>query len=218
MKLMSSAILSTALKQNPRSSTGMNHAGDGDTVQRSALLREERELVLRSIQHDQQAFGQLYDRFVDKIYKYIYYRVNSKTEAEDLTAHVFLKSWEAIGRYHWTDRPFGAWLYRIAHNVVVDYFRTHRDIASLDDATATEHIGSDFEDVIEHQMTADSLRIALSRLTHDQQEVIILKFLEGYNTTEIAEILGKQEGAVRTLQHRALTRLTAMFSQQPDQF
>ncbi len=212
---MSSAMFSTAIKQTASPSNPVNRANQADTTQRSAQVSEERELVLRSIRHDQQAFGQLYDRFVDKIYKYIYYRVNSKTEAEDLTAHVFLKSWEAIGNYRWTDRPFGAWLYRIAHNVVVDYFRTHRDIASLDDATATEHIGSDFEDVIEHQMTADTLRIALSRLTHDQQEVIILKFLEGHNTAEIAEILGKQEGAVRTLQHRALTRLMAMFSQQP---
>ncbi len=186
--------------------------------QRSPLVNEERDLVLRSIKRDQDAFGQLYDRFVDKIYKYIYYRVNSKTEAEDLTAHVFLKAWEAIGNYQWTDRPFGAWLYRIAHNIVVDHFRTHRDTASLDDPLATEQIGSDFEDVVEQQLNADTLKAALSRLTHDQQEVIILKFLEGYSTAEIAAILGKQEGAVRTLQHRALTRLTAMFAERPDEF
>ncbi len=186
--------------------------------QRSPLVNEERDLVLRSIKRDQEAFGQLYDRFVDKIYKYIYYRVNSKTEAEDLTAHVFLKAWEAIGNYQWTDRPFGAWLYRIAHNIVVDHFRTHRDTASLDDPLATEQIGSDFEDVVEQQLNADTLKAALSRLTHDQQEVIILKFLEGYSTAEIGAILGKQEGAVRTLQHRALTRLTAMFAERPDEF
>ncbi len=215
---MSSIVAPTATKHSERQTAEFNTHNERDSSKRSPLANAERELVLRSIRHDQQAFGQLYDRFVDKIYKYIYYRVNSRTEAEDLTAHVFLKSWEAIGHYQWTDRPFGAWLYRIAHNVVVDYFRTHRDIASLDDPSAPEHIGSDFQDVIDHQMTADTLRIALSRLTHDQQEVIILKFLEGYSTAEIAEILDKQEGAVRTLQHRALTRLTTMFTQHQDEF
>ncbi len=209
---------STATKPSVRPTTESNTQSERDKVRRSPQATEERELVLRSIRHDQQAFGQLYDRFVDKIFKYIYYRVNSRTEAEDLTAHVFLKSWEAIGNYQWTDRPFGAWLYRIAHNVVVDYFRTHRDVASLDDPSATEHVGSDFQDVIDHQITADTLRIGLSRLTHDQQEVIVLKFLEGYSTGEIAEILGKQEGAVRTLQHRALTRLAAIFTLRTDEF
>ncbi len=215
---MNTTMPSTATNSPAALPAQLTNENQRDNGQRPSQMNEERELVLRSIRRDQQAFAQLYDRFVDKIFKYIYYRVNSKTEAEDLTAHVFLKAWEAIGNYRWTDRPFGAWLYRIAHNIVVDHFRIHRETTSLDDVISTEHIGTNFEDVVEQRLTADRLRSGLSRLTHDQQQVIILKFLEGYSTAEIAAILGKQEGAVRTLQHRALLRLTTILSQHAEEF
>lgn len=171
----------------------------------------EKALVQRAIKRDRVAFTQLYDRFVDKIYKYIYYKVGSKTDAEDLTGQVFLKAWEAIGRYRWTERPFAAWLYRIAHNLVVDHFRTRKDSSSLDEIVGLEHPGTDLDEIIQNHLTADVLRHALKRLTHDQQQVIILRFLEGYNTAEVAAMMGKQPGAVRTLQHRALAGLNLTF-------
>ncbi len=171
----------------------------------------EKALVERAIKHDRVAFAQLYDRFVDKIYKYIYYKVGNKTDAEDLTGQVFLKAWEAIGHYRWTERPFAAWLYRIAHNLVVDHFRTRKDSTPLDDILSLEHPGTDLDEIIQHHLTADVLRHALRRLTRDQQQVIILRFLEGYNTAEVAEMMGKQPGAVRTLQHRALAGLNLVF-------
>ncbi len=176
-------------------------------------VEKEKVLVQRAIKRDHVAFAQLYDRFVDKIYRYIYYKVGSKTEAEDLTGQVFLKAWEAIGHYQWTERPFAAWLYRIAHNLIVDYFRTKRDASSLDDITSLEHPGSDLDEIIGHHLTAEVLRQALKRLTPDQQQVIVLRFLEGYNTAEVAQIMGKQPGAVRTLQHRALAGLNHIFRQ-----
>ncbi len=180
------------------------------------VAEREKTLVQRAIKHDHEAFAQLYDRFVDKIYKYIYYKIGSKTEAEDLTGQVFLKAWEAIGHYQWTERPFAAWLYRIAHNLIVDYFRTKRDASSLDDITSLEHPGTDLDEIVDHHLTTESLRHALKRLTKDQQQVIILRFLEGYNTAEVAQIMGKQPGAIRTLQHRALAGLNGIFRTSPE--
>jgi RNA polymerase sigma-70 factor (ECF subfamily) len=171
----------------------------------------ERELVLQATKRNRAAFAQLYDRYVTKIFRYIYYKVGSQGEAEDLTGQVFLKAWEAIGRYQCTERPFAAWLYRIAHNLIVDYFRTKRDTSSLDELAVVDLPGSDLDDIVDRHLTADTLRHALRNLTHDQQQVIILRFLEGYNTTEVAQILGKQPGAVRTLQHRALAGLNRLF-------
>jgi RNA polymerase sigma-70 factor, ECF subfamily len=176
-----------------------------------SVANRERELVMQATKRDHSAFSQLYDRYVDKIYRYIYYKVGNHTEAEDLTGQVFLKAWEAIGHYQCTERPFAAWLYRIAHNLIVDHFRTRRDASSLDEITSLAEPGSDLDDIVDHHLTAETLRHALRRLTHDQQQVIILRFLEGYNTTEVAQIMGKQPGAVRTLQHRALAGLNGVF-------
>ncbi len=177
-----------------------------------ANVNEERALVQRAIRHDREAFAQLYDRFVDKIFRYIYYKVGTRAEAEDLTAQVFMKAWEAIGHYKWMDRPFAAWLYRIAHNIVVDYFRTRRDVSSLDEMPfIEEENAATLEELTQRHMTADVLRRAITRLTQDQQRVIILRFLEGYSTEQVAQILDKQPGAVRTLQHRALAGLSNIF-------
>ncbi|MBI4788438.1 MAG: sigma-70 family RNA polymerase sigma factor [Chloroflexi bacterium] len=174
-------------------------------------VERERELVFQATKHNHAAFGQLYDRYIDKIYRYIYYKVGNQTEAEDLSGQVFLKAWEAIGHYQCTGRPFAAWLYRIAHNLVVDYFRTKRDAASLEEITTLIEPNSDLDDIVEQHLTSETLRHALRRLTRDQQQVIVLRFLEGYNTTEVAQIMGKQPGAIRTLQHRALAGLNGVF-------
>ncbi len=211
---MSSMSLYVGTQGRTSDSTRRGNARAASTGERVA--DREKQLVQRAIKHDHEAFAQLYDRFVDKIYKYIYYKVGSKTEAEDLTGQVFLKAWEAIGKYQWTERPFAAWLYRIAHNLIVDYFRTKRDAASLDDIAAGEHPGADLEDIVDARLTADTLKAALKHLTHDQQQVIVLRFLQGYNTSEVAEIMGKQPGAVRTLQHRALAGLNVVFRQGTD--
>ncbi len=181
-------------------------------VLRRVDIDQERLLVQRAIRRDREAFAQLYDRFVDKIFRYVYYKVGTRAEAEDLTAQVFMKAWEAIGHYRWMDRPFAAWLYRIAHNSVVDYFRTHREVSSLDEMPFIEQENAaTLEELTQQHMTADVLRRAIRRLTQDQQRVILLRFIEGYSTEQVAQILNKQPGAVRTLQHRALAGLSNVF-------
>jgi len=179
-------------------------------------MLSEKELALRAKRHDPEAFAALYDKYVNKIYHYIYYKVGSVAEAEDLTAQVFLRAWEAIGSYEWRDHPFSAWLFRIARNLVVDYHRARREMVPLDEP---EHRVPSWavseapppDDVLQDYLTIEKLRKALSRLTQEQQEVIILRFLEGYSTAEVAAIMGKREGAIRGLQFRGLSALREIF-------
>lgn len=163
----------------------------------------ERDLVARAKKHDQIAFAQLYDHYVNKIYRYIYFKVGRQAEAEDLTAQVFLKAWEAVSEYIWTDRPFAAWLYRIAHNLVVDHFRALHAPFPLDDYHHLEEPGAGPHEIAEQHISSEALQHMLRALTPDQHQVLLLRFVEGYNTAETARIMGKTEGAVRTLQHRA---------------
>ena len=168
---------------------------------------EERALVQRATSHDSHAFAQLYDRYVARIYKYIYYRTGASTSVEDLTAQVFLKAWESIDHYRWTERPFAAWLFRIAHNLIVDHYRQQRPAVSIDDLALQDGGAPGLDDLAHSHLNHDLLRRAIVQLTADQQQVIILKFLEGYSVEQIAGILGKDERAIRSLQHRALAAL-----------
>ncbi|MBI5032790.1 MAG: sigma-70 family RNA polymerase sigma factor [Chloroflexi bacterium] len=168
---------------------------------------EERALVQRATTHDPHAFAQLYDRYVARIYKYIYYRTGASMSVEDLTAQVFLKAWESIASYRWTERPFAAWLFRIAHNLIVDHYRQHREFVSIDDLTLPNGDAPGLDDLAHSHLNEDLLRQAIAKLTDDQQQVIILKFLEGYEVEQIADLLGKDERAIRSLQHRALATL-----------
>lgn len=175
-------------------------------------MEREKELALRASRYDAEAFAQLYDLCVDKIYKYIYYKVGNVAEAEDLTAQAFLKAWEAIGDYEWREVPFSAWLFRIAHNLVVDYHRARREVVSIEQpeerpplAIEGEEVGP--EQALQEILMARRLREAIAQLTEEQQQVIILRFLEGYSTAEVALIMGKKPGAIRGLQFRGLSAL-----------
>ncbi len=166
----------------------------------------EKLLAIRAAKRDEQAFAKLYDLYVDKIYKYIYYKSGRTDEAEDLTAQVFLKAWEAIENYKWEGYPFSTWLYRIAHNQMIDYYRTHRETFPLDTARAKESTIDPLE-AAERTFTSSQIQSALMHLTHDQQRVVVLRFLEGYSTSEVAAIMDKDPDAIRALQHRALRAL-----------
>ncbi len=172
----------------------------------------EKLLAERAAKRDEKAFAKLYDLYVDKIYKYIYYKSGRTDEAEDLTAQVFLKAWEAIENYKWEGYPFSTWLYRIAHNQMIDYYRTHRETFPLDTARAKESTIDPLE-AAERTFTSGQIRNALQHLTHDQQRVVVLRFLEGYSTSEVASIMDKDPDAIRALQHRALRALQPWMSE-----
>src|SRR5437016_2363113 len=176
-------------------------------IRRGIMIRNEAELVERASQHDQAAFADLYNTYVEKIYKYVYYKVGNAADAEDLCEQVFLKAWEAIGRFKWCGYPFSSWLYKLAHNLVVDHYRTKRDPMPLNDLLYTPLEPADPENALHATVEAEEMTQALAQLTEEQRQVINLKFVEGYSNLEIAELMNKKEGAIRALQYRALRSL-----------
>ncbi len=172
------------------------------------MICNEADLAKRASEHDPAAFAQLYNAYVEKIYKYVYYKVGNAPDAEDLTEQVFLKAWEAIGRYTWCGYPFSSWLYKLAHNLVVDHYRTRREALPLNDilSTSDEPI-IDPEAALNLSLDAAELQEAIAQLTDEQRQVVSLKFIEGYDNAEIAQMLNKKEGAIRALQYRALRSL-----------
>jgi RNA polymerase sigma-70 factor (ECF subfamily) len=167
------------------------------------------------ISGDPNAFGEIYDRFVERVYRYLYFRTGSHPEAEDLAEQVFLKAWEAIGRYRWQGRPFLAWLYRLARNTHIDYVRTQRPTQSLNNEDhPLELISSAAAVDLARALDAELLAGALRQLTPDQQQVIVLKFIEGFDNEQIAESMNKREGAIRALQMRALMSLRRVLEHQ----
>ena len=172
---------------------------------------EDRNLALRAGKGDAAAFGALYDRYVAAVYRYVFYRVRNDADAEDLVSDVFMRALRAIPRYE-PRVAFLAWLYRIARNAVIDRARRSRTQISFEDALA--HPGVD--QVVEPDATIlalsdkEAVRGALAKLTPLQQEVIVLRFVEGYSTLEIANLVGKREGTVRGIQFRALEALRTL--------
>ncbi|HEX2173933.1 MAG TPA: sigma-70 family RNA polymerase sigma factor [Dehalococcoidia bacterium] len=165
------------------------------------------DLVVRVTRRDPEAFAGLYDRYVDSIYRYLHFRVRNPTEAEDLTEQVFLRAWQAIESYRPTGRPFSSWLYSIARNLVIDHFRSARPSAGLPEDALAPASFAEPAVVLDQTLAMDRFREALQELTPDQQQVIILRFIEGLGYEDVAQAIGKSPGTVRVIQHRALAKL-----------
>src|SRR5437762_4113033 len=168
-------------------------------------------LAIRASKGEAAAFGLLYDRHVDAIYRYVYYRVRDDAEAEDLTSDVFMRALKAMPRYE-PRQAFLAWLYRIARNAVIDKLRRGKRQVSFEDALEhpmPEHI-IEPDTALVARLEGEALRIAMAKLTPLQQEVLVLRFIEGYSTSEISRIVGKREGTVRGIQFRAIGALRQM--------
>jgi RNA polymerase sigma factor (sigma-70 family) len=168
---------------------------------------DEHLLVERAGNRDAEAFGELYDMHVVRVYRHIYYLVNSISEAEDLTAQTFLQAWEAMERYEDRGVPFVSWLLRIAHNLAISHLRSRREGSQLHDGLVDHDTLRDPEKVAERAADEERVRKAILRLGNEQRQVIILRFVEDLEYPEVAEIVGKSVAAVRVIQHRALCSL-----------
>lgn len=162
-------------------------------------------LVDRARAGDAEAFGGLYDRFQPEIVRYLAHRVGDPDTAEDLAQQVFLKAWQAIPRYEARGVPFKAWLYRMAHNQMVDHFRTRKQTADLDGIDVPED--AEAESIVLAAEMSEALGQALGRLSEDHRQVLTLRFLMEKSAKEIGEIMGRKEVTVRGLQMRALQAL-----------
>ena len=167
-----------------------------------------RRLVERAQRGDEEALEQLYLLHFDRIFSYLHMSVGNRHDAEDLTTQTFLRMLEAIARFRWRSVPFSAWLFRIAHNVAMDHFRASRRIQLEEEVPEPEDSAqSSAEDEAMQSIGRASMFELIEKLSPDQQQVLTLKFVFNFSNAEVATILGKTEGAIKSLQHRALASL-----------
>ncbi len=171
----------------------------------------EEYVVSQAIKGDGQAFGQLYEEHFDKIYRYIYLRLGNQAEAEDLTQEVFVKALEAIGSYKWRNLPFASWLFRIAHNQIIDYLRKQGKVEKVDWDDNIAHIdGPNPAFIAEQKLEVEKLADKIEKLSPAQREVISLRFGAELSTAEAAKALGKSPGTVKALQYNGIAALRKM--------
>ena len=173
-------------------------------------MHEESDAALIArAKEDPEAFGLLYERYVGKIYNYIYYRTSNHHDAEDLTARTFYRALKHFPRYVDRGAPFSAYLYRIAHNIVANWHRdrSRRQITSLDVLVMGALKRDEPAVLAEEREDQDMLLNAVRRLPPERQQVLILKFVEQISNAEIAQVMGRTEGAIKSLYHRTLVAL-----------
>lgn len=173
-------------------------------------------LVERAQAGESEAFGLIYDRYVDTVFRFVYFRVGNRQLAEDLTSDTFLRALKRIGSFTWQGRDLGAWLVTIARNLVADHFKSGRYRLEV---TTGDVLDADREDrgpegspeaaVVDH-ITNVALLTAVKQLNPEQQECIVLRFLQGFSVAETAQTMGKNEGAIKALQYRAVRALARL--------
>jgi len=178
---------------------------------------DERQAIQQAQKGDAEALVTLYRRYYDAIYTFLYHRTRNQELAEDLTADVFERMVEKIATYRQTSRPFLAWLYTLARNRLIDVLRREARAPQWEPLDAELHTpqAASPEVITEHRLTAECLHRVLTQLTPDQQQVIALKFLQGYRNEEIAARMGKPVGAVKSLQFRALAAMRRILKEEP---
>ncbi|MDO8429824.1 MAG: RNA polymerase sigma factor [bacterium] len=176
------------------------------------MLEEEKSYIKEAMRGNKEAFGLLYDHYLPKIYRFIFLKVTNKKETEDLCHEVFLSAWQNIHNYRHKGFPFSSWLYQIAKNAVIDFYRTSKKNLQIEmvdeellkfDSQNPENLNTILE--------LEKVRKIISSLKPDYQDVLIMKFIEDLSHEEIAVALDKSEGAVRLIQYRALKELKSIY-------
>jgi len=170
-------------------------------------VHDEKSLIEKAQQNDQEAIVRIYETYFDRIYRYIFLRIGNQAESEDLTQQVFMNALQSISSFRWRGAPFSSWLFRIARNQIIDHQRKFSRVQTtpLEMPLGREDI--DPAEVVEQELAIRKVREAMKGLTQLQQEVLSLRFAGEMSTRETARIMGKREGAVKALQHSALAAL-----------
>ncbi len=177
------------------------------------MIEGEENLITEAKQGSAASFGKLYDHYIAPIYRFIYMKVTNRHEAEDLTHEVFLSAWQNLYRYRPQGFPFSSWLYQIARNRVIDHYRLRKNNVSIEglDVDIVSAVSS-VEHTLDDDLSLRHVRSAMQRLNHDQQDVVLMKFMQDLSHGEIAKIMGRSEGAVRLIQHRAISELKRLLN------
>lgn len=180
------------------------------------MTTQDHRLLERARSYDAQALAEIYDCYAEPIYRYLYRIVGDAAQAEDLTSEVFVRLLQALNTARAPRDRLQGWLYRVAHNLAMDWFRKQGKgtTLALDEELATE--GDLPSELVDRRETQQRLRQAIGRLTTDQQRVILLRFGEGLKIAQVSRLMGKSEGAVKILQHRAVRRLRKLLEREED--
>jgi len=173
------------------------------------MTEQDDRIRIEAAKRDPKAFAELYELYVDRIYNYIYYRVSNVHDAEDLTSRTFYRALSHLQTYEDRGIPLSAWLYRIAHNLVANWHRDRgrRPVVALDELVLKNRDSECPEDVAESQDSRRFLREGMRKLDPARQELLVLKFSQGLSNAEIGAIMGRSEGAIKSLYHRTLLAL-----------
>src|SRR5213078_1860532 len=180
----------------------------------TARAEDLRVLVARAQKGEREALEDLYLEHFDRIYSYLHMTVGNRHDAEDLTTQTFLKMLESIGKFRWGTAPFSAWLFRIAHNLAMDHFRARRrwqPEEEVPEPAGQAEPSAELEAM--QSIGRQSMMELIERLSPEQQQVLTLKFVFNFPNADVATILGKTEGAIKSLQHRALASLQKQITQ-----
>lgn len=175
-------------------------------------------LVKLAKKGDTEAFGKIYDELVTPVYRYIFYRVDQQI-AEDLTEDTFLKAWQNLKKYKEEDRtPFSAWVFRIAHNIICDYYRKNQTVSEIDENLPDTKENFNPSMKINIKFNQIKLRNAINKLPDNFQQVIVLKYINELDNAEISKATGRSEGSIRTIQFRALKQLRVLLEEKQEDF
>ncbi len=186
-----------------------------DALSRDAI----EDLVRRAQEGDTESFAGLYEHFYDKIFRYLVFKTGSSVDAEDVTEEVFLRMLESISSFSWRGFPFSSWLFRIAHNLVVDYYRKkgRQKTVPMEDASGVIGASSyDLDSGLDLKLSMQGVYAAMQGLSKLQREVINLRFAGGLSLKETAESMGKKENAIKALQHAGIKKLRSVLAQRPN--
>lgn len=176
------------------------------------MTTSDRELLQQAREYDAQAVAEMYDRYAEPIYRYLYRYLGDAAQAEDLTSEVFLRLLNALNTPRAPRDQVQGWLYRVAHNLAMDWFRQQAKGGSLDlNESLPAEANSPLAE-LEKRQAQGRLRAAIRELTVDQQRVILLRFGQGYKIAEASQLMGRSEGAIKILQHRAIRRLRKLLA------
>ncbi len=177
------------------------------------MIDGEEKIIKNAIKGRAEAFGLLYDHYQPQIYRFIYLKVSHREEAEDLTHQVFLKTWQSIADYEHQGLPFSGWLYRVARNLIIDYYRSQKSIFSLENENISLTEKS-LDDQLDMVLDTERVKSAVRQLSSEYQDVIILRFVEDFSPKETAIAMDKSESSVKLLQHRAIKNLKKILSKE----
>lgn len=177
---------------------------------------DEVQLLKIAQDGEAEAFGEIYERYAQPIFRFLYSRLDDRFDAEDLTEEVFLRVWRSLPKYNHKGVPFSAFLFRIAHNALIDHYRRHKQ-TNRDQTLEGDHVvdfHSDPEEVATKSLESEELRQVLEHLRDDYRDVLVLRFLSDLSPRETAQVMDRSVGAVRILQHRALAAMRSVLDEQ----